>query len=191
MAARHIPRRPFLAVCLSHQVLSLRLGLELVRRRVPNQGVQKEVDLFGSPQRVDYTALGENVNLASRLEGLNKFLGTDCVISGDTRRGIGDRLLTRRLGQFQLKGFDKPMEVHELVGRPEQAKSTLAWREAFAQALNNYEQRNIEFAAIGFRQTLELKPDDGPSKFYLAKLEELGTQELPGEWATHTVLREK
>jgi len=47
-------QRPFLAVCLSHQVLSLRLGLELVRRRVPNQGVQKEVDLFGSPQRVGF-----------------------------------------------------------------------------------------------------------------------------------------
>ena len=47
-------RQPFLAVCLSHQVLSLRLGLDLARRDVPNQGVQKEIDLFGSPARVGF-----------------------------------------------------------------------------------------------------------------------------------------
>ncbi|MFF6809149.1 anthranilate synthase family protein [Streptomyces sp. NPDC012403] len=47
-------QRPFLAVCLSHQVLSLRLGLELVRRDIPNQGVQREIDLFGSRERVGF-----------------------------------------------------------------------------------------------------------------------------------------
>ncbi|WP_086733146.1 anthranilate synthase family protein [Streptomyces glaucescens] len=47
-------RRPFIAVCLSHQVLSLSLGLDLVRRRVPNQGVQREIDLFGSRERVGF-----------------------------------------------------------------------------------------------------------------------------------------
>ncbi|MFD2232597.1 anthranilate synthase family protein [Phaeospirillum tilakii] len=47
-------RRPFLAVCLSHQVLSLRLGLDLERRAVPNQGVQKEIDLFGSRESVGF-----------------------------------------------------------------------------------------------------------------------------------------
>jgi phenazine biosynthesis protein phzE len=47
-------RRPFLAVCLSHQVLCLRLGLPLVRRAVPNQGVQREIDLFGEARRVGF-----------------------------------------------------------------------------------------------------------------------------------------
>ncbi|MEV1085480.1 anthranilate synthase family protein [Streptomyces sp. NPDC050211] len=47
-------RRPFIAVCLSHQVLSLALGLDLVRRDVPNQGVQWEIDLFGSRERVGF-----------------------------------------------------------------------------------------------------------------------------------------
>ncbi|MEV7507933.1 anthranilate synthase family protein [Streptomyces sp. NPDC089922] len=47
-------RRPFLAVCLSHQVLALRLGLDVRRRRPPNQGVQKEIDLFGTPERVGF-----------------------------------------------------------------------------------------------------------------------------------------
>ena len=47
-------RRPFLAVCLSHQVLSLELGFELIRRQVPNQGVQREIDLFGRRERVGF-----------------------------------------------------------------------------------------------------------------------------------------
>jgi hypothetical protein len=44
---------------------------------------------------------------------------------------------------------------------------------------------------MGFRRALELKAEDGPSKFYLTKLEELRTQDLPEEWDTHTILREK
>ncbi|MFD3499193.1 anthranilate synthase family protein [Streptomyces sp. NPDC058678] len=47
-------RRPFLAVCLSHQVLSLNLGLAVRRRRPPNQGVQRRIDLFGTPERVGF-----------------------------------------------------------------------------------------------------------------------------------------
>jgi phenazine biosynthesis protein phzE len=47
-------RAPFLAVCLSHQVLSLRLGFELARRDIPNQGVQREIDLFGARERVGF-----------------------------------------------------------------------------------------------------------------------------------------
>ncbi|WP_406070456.1 anthranilate synthase family protein [Streptomyces sp. NBC_01020] len=47
-------RRPFLAVCLSHQVLSARLGLEVIRKEVPNQGLQREIDLFGRPERVGF-----------------------------------------------------------------------------------------------------------------------------------------
>ena len=91
------------------QPLRTRIGIHTGLARVGN---------FGSLDRVDYTALGESVNLASRLEGLNKYLGTDCLISRETREGIGDRFITRPLGQFQMKGFGKPVEVHELVGWP-------------------------------------------------------------------------
>jgi adenylate cyclase len=164
------------------RLLPTRLGIHTGPAHIGN---------FGSAKRVDYTALGESVNLASRLEGLNKYLSTDCLISAETKKGLGDRLLTRCLGEFQLKGFESAVEVHEIVGWPDEAKATLAWREAFAQALENYQQRNLEFAAIGFRRALELKPEDGPSKFYLARIEELSAQDLPGEWATHTILREK
>jgi adenylate cyclase len=162
--------------------LRTRIGIHSALARVGN---------FGSAERVDYTALGESVNLASRLEGLNKFLGTECIISRETREGIGDRLVTRPLGLFQLKGFGEPVEAHELVGWPEEEEQTRPWRESFAQALADYQARNLESAERGLRRTLELRPGDGPSESYLARLEELRAQSLPSNWDTHTIMREK
>ncbi|MFB7595867.1 anthranilate synthase family protein [Streptomyces sp. NPDC056160] len=61
-------RRPFLAVCLSHQVLSAELGFALTRREVPHQGVQREIDLFGSPERVGFYNTFAAVSDADRVE---------------------------------------------------------------------------------------------------------------------------
>jgi adenylate cyclase len=164
---------------------------EPLRTRIGIHTGSAHVGNFGSEERVDYTALGENVNLASRLEGLNKHLGTECLISRETWESTGDRLVTRPIGQFQLKGFDKEVEVFEMVGWPDEAEPTRPWREAFAEALNNYHQRNLEFATLGFQRVLELRPNDGPSKFYLERIEELALQPLPEDWTGFTRLKEK
>lgn len=152
---------------------------------------EANVGNFGSVERVDYTALGESVNLASRLEGLNKYLGTQSLMSGATQAGVGDRLITRCLGSFYLKGFEKPVEVFELVGWPDEAEASRAWRESFAQALKNYQAGEFVLAEMGFNKTVELKPNDGPSRYYLSRLEELKEQPLPEDWTGATIMKEK
>ncbi|HUC86395.1 MAG TPA: adenylate/guanylate cyclase domain-containing protein, partial [Candidatus Acidoferrales bacterium] len=163
----------------------------ILRTRVGLHTGPANVGNFGSTDRVDYTAFGRSVNLASRLEGLNKYLGTDRLISDPTYEELGGRLVTRPLGSFQLKGFESLIRVHELVGWPNEAEATQPWREAFAQALANYEERNLELATMGFHRVLELKPGDGPAQFYLKQIEERQKETTSDVWATHTILKEK
>jgi adenylate cyclase len=165
-------------------------GHELITRLGLHTGVAN-VGNFGSDTRVDYTAIGENINLASRMEGLNKYTGTSVLITADTQREVGARVLTRYLGLFRLKGFEKAVGVYELVGRPEQDAETRELRERFAGALEKFAKSDFAGAEEGFRRVLEIKPDDGPSQFYLEQIEELRSGEIPTDWKGEIKLKDK
>jgi len=152
---------------------------------------EANVGNFGSTTRVDYTAFGENINLSSRMEGLNKYLGTRVLMTGDTQEGIGSRLITRYLGLFRLKGFEKAVHVYELVDRPENGERTSELRLRFGQALELFRKKDFAGAEAAFRRVLEFNPQDGPSKFYLEQIEHLRSEELPPDWKGDITLKEK
>jgi adenylate cyclase len=165
-------------------------GRPLITRIGLHTGVAN-VGNFGSTARVDYTAIGENINLASRMEGLNKYLGTDVLITGATQAGIEGRLLTRFLGSFRLKGFEKAVAVYELVGQMDREESRRRLHEAFAGALKCIQQKDLAAAEAAFHRVLEIEPKDGPSLFYLKFIEEAHEHPLPAEWNGEVELKEK
>ncbi|MEP6662935.1 MAG: adenylate/guanylate cyclase domain-containing protein [Verrucomicrobiota bacterium] len=167
---------------INNQALVTRIGLHTGVANVGN---------FGSTTRIDYTAIGENINLASRMEGLNKYLGTEILITGETEAGVRDRLTLRYLGLFQLKGFEKSVEVHQLMGGLEKSEATKALREMFGRALQSFREKNFDVAESGFRSVMELYPKDGPSKFYLHQIEELRSETLPADWKGEVELKDK
>ncbi len=167
---------------MNGRLLVTRIGLHTGEANVGN---------FGSTVRVDYTALGESINLASRMEGLNKYLGTQVLLTGEAQAGVADRVITRHIGSFRLKGFERNVEVHELVGLPEKAEASRPLREAFAAAVKRFKQRDFDGAKQAFEQILEAAPNDGPTKFYLKHLADLKTHPVPDDWEGEIELKEK
>jgi adenylate cyclase len=165
-------------------------GTELITRIGLHTGVAN-VGNFGSDKRVDYTAIGENINLASRMEGLNKYLGTRVLITGDTYKEVDSRVVTRYLGLFRLKGFEKAVAVYELVAFAEKEVDSRTLRERFAAALDKLVKKDFASAEEAFHLVQKTNPDDGPTEFYLEQIEELRASQLPPDWKGEIILKDK
>jgi adenylate cyclase len=146
---------------------------------------------IGSSTHFDYTAVGECVNLASRLEGLNKQLGTNILATREMQRAVERVIVTRLVGHFKFKGFDRMCEVYELISTVETGSASQSWREMFEKALWHFRRQQFDEAAEGLQKTLLLRPGDGPSRYYLARIAELQSRGVPQEWMGEIDLQEK
>jgi adenylate cyclase len=142
----------------------------------------------GASHHYEYRAVGDIVNTASRLQSLNKTLGTRLLASADTVEGLG-ALLTRPLGSFRLAGKATALRVVELRGlRAGASDAELALCERFAHALACHDARQWREASDRFAQILEHSGDDGPSRFYLARCSELQAMSTDETWSPTVAL---
>jgi adenylate cyclase len=125
------------------------------------------------------------------MEGLNKHLGTRVLITGETQKEVAARLVTRYLGLFRLKGFEKAVAVHELNDFIEKEAESRSLRERFADALGKFAKKEFASAEAAFRHVQEISPEDGPAAFYLEQIQELRTAALPPEWNGEIILKDK
>jgi len=129
---------------------------------------------IGSQERFDYTAIGDNVNLAARLESANKFYGTHIMISEHTHALLKDKFATRRLDRIRVKGKDKPIDIFELIA----TKNGLAdgadqFINEFHSAIEYYRNGKFQEAKERFQEIAKKAPQDGPTKTYLERIEKL------------------
>jgi adenylate cyclase len=146
---------------------------------------------IGAGDHYEYGPTGDTVNTASRMDGLNKYLGTEVLASEEIVAQING-MLTREVGTFKLKGKAQPMIVHELVGRIDEADEKKKKScEMFASALAAFRRQSWNEAEEQFLDLLKHSETDGPARFYVTRCEEYKNNPPEGGWDGVIALEEK
>lgn len=148
-----------------------KLGFDLTIRIGINTG-DMIVGNMGSVQRFDYTLLGDNVNLGSRLEGVNKEYGTSIIISEATYKQVADKVIVRKLDTVAVKGKEKGIVIYELIGM-RSASVDMEFLRKFEEARQMYATGDFPSSLELFKKLSRKYPIDRPTKVYISRLQNL------------------
>jgi adenylate cyclase len=146
---------------------------------------------MGSDTLFDYTAIGDNVNLAARLEGLNKLYGTDIIVSHATAQALGQEFVLRELDRVRVKGRRQPVAIFELLGLYPPAPDLAEFIDLYSQGLKLFQERQWDESIVFFKKALWVRPEDQQIQRYV-RLAQKYLVEPPGpDWQGVTAMEKK
>ncbi|OGG96745.1 MAG: hypothetical protein A2508_09575 [Candidatus Lambdaproteobacteria bacterium RIFOXYD12_FULL_49_8] len=193
----HATRACHAAIDMQERLIAMREQLKAEGRPLLHvrQGINTGpmvVGNMGSQNRMDYTMMGDSVNLAARLEGANKFYKNFTMISHFTYEEAKDNIDVRELDVITVVGKDLPITVYDLLARKNQTPGQKAdLVEAYLKALQVYKDRRFKDAAEMFKKALEIDPKDGPSITYFERCKHLILNPPAEDWNGVWKLTEK
>ena len=139
---------------------------------------------IGSTRRMEFTAIGDGVNLGSRLEGASKQYGTDAIISETTYNLCSDRLWVRELDRIQVKGKNQPVSVYELIGLKSDPLNEIQSRiiEHYHAAREHYLTRKFSKAVAEFAEVLELDKNNKAANMHITRCQHFLLNAPEDDW---------